>query len=297
MKTFAVLLLSALVMSSCQQTEPLVEESKTARLSAQALPIGDGRITNYPSRGNVFSCQQSFPNIGGAFQNGPWLKTNGTFDITAKPIVDGNVLWSGWIWIRPEFPQNVLHIQSNGLPNHPTGKFPIDWWDDAFAFDRNPNLIKSRWWDINMPPIPIMLPYAKCVPSGPIGMMYSGAVLYNALDGQGKDAVAHEIQDGCQGHPSERQEYHYHNLSRCLDDSGWGHSKQLGVAFDGFGIFGHKGENGQDVTNYDLDECHGHAHWVPWGPQWQWLYHYHATREYPYTIGCFRGNMVPGTQN
>ncbi len=295
MKIFAVLLLSCLVLSSCQQTEPVVQESETkaAWLSPQALPIGDGRITNYPSRGNVFSCQQTFPNIGGAFQDGPWLKSNGTFDETAKAIVDGNKVWTSGLWIRYEYDKRVTHISSYGLPNHPTGNFPIAWWDDAFTYDRNPNQISAKWLDIIMPPIPIMGLAPRCLPPGAIGIMYSGAVLYNALDGNGKDAVAHEVQDGCQGHPAPGGEYHYHNLSRCLDDSGWGHSKQLGYAFDGFGIFGFKGENNQNLTNFDLDDCHGHAHWIPWGGQWHWMYHYHATREYPYTVGCFRGAPLP----
>ena len=38
-----------------------------------------------------------------------------------------------------------------------------------------------------------------------------------------------------------------------------------------------------ELTNADLDECHGHDH-SPLG------YHYHATIEYPYTIGCYRGD-------
>ena len=35
-------------------------------------------------------------------------------------------------------------------------------------------------------------------------------------------------------------------------------------------------------TNADLDICHGHSHGALG-------YHYHATIEYPYTIGCYRG--------
>jgi len=39
------------------------------------------------------------------------------------------------------------------------------------------------------------------------------------------------------------------------------------------------------MTNADLDECHGHAHGTLG-------YHSHATIEYPYTVGCYRG--TPG---
>jgi hypothetical protein len=36
------------------------------------------------------------------------------------------------------------------------------------------------------------------------------------------------------------------------------------------------------MSNADLDECHGHEHG-------SLGYHYHATIEYPYTVGCYRG--------
>ena len=38
------------------------------------------------------------------------------------------------------------------------------------------------------------------------------------------------------------------------------------------------------MTNDDLDVCHGHEHD-------ELGYHYHATMEYPYTIGCFTGTV------
>ena len=62
-----------------------------------------------------------------------------------------------------------------------------------------------------------------------------------------------------------------------------------------FGIYGRFGEDGETLSN-DLDECHGHTHEIEGdGKQIEWdgkqveMYHYHATYEYPYTIGCFRG--------
>ena len=43
------------------------------------------------------------------------------------------------------------------------------------------------------------------------------------------------------------------------------------------------------LTNADLDECHGHTHTITWDGKAVVMYHYHATREFPYTVGCFRG--------
>jgi hypothetical protein len=63
----------------------------------------------------------------------------------------------------------------------------------------------------------------------------------------------------------------------------------MGYAFDGFGIYGFYGEDGREITNADLDECHGHSHLIEWDGQTGEMYHYHATREFPYVVGCFRG--------
>jgi len=103
--------------------------------------------------------------------------------------------------------------------------------------------------------------------------------------------VANEIQDACQGHPERNGSYHYHSLSTCLepDKATSAHSELVGYALDGFGIFGRYGEGGREMRNADLDECHGHTHEVEWDGKRVSIYHYHATWEYPYTIGCFRG--------
>jgi hypothetical protein len=61
---------------------------------------------------------------------------------------------------------------------------------------------------------------------------------------------------------------------------------------DGFGIYGNRGANGESLTDADLDECHGHTHDILWNGQMVSMYHYHATYEYPYTLGCFRGTPL-----
>ena len=61
-----------------------------------------------------------------------------------------------------------------------------------------------------------------------------------------------------------------------------GHSGVIGYIRDGFALHGYHGIGGGELTNADLDECHGHSHG-------SLGYHYHATLEYPYTIGCYHG--------
>jgi hypothetical protein len=123
-----------------------------------------------------------------------------------------------------------------------------------------------------------------------VGIMLSGVILFNAFDAAGRDAGAHEVQDACDGHPQASGFYHYHNLSDCLEDTAAGHSALMGYAFDGFGVYGYYGEDGKELTNEDLDECHGHTHTIEWDGQTVEMYHYHATHEFPYMVGCFRGS-------
>ena len=106
--------------------------------------------------------------------------------------------------------------------------------------------------------------------------------------------MAHEIQDGCSGHPQAAGVYHYHSLPTCLNTgkSKRKHSKLVGWILDGFPIFGYRGKDGELMTNDDLDVCHGHTHKVKLEGKKRRTYHYHATLEYPYTIGCYAGTPV-----
>jgi hypothetical protein len=252
------------------------------------LPIGDGHVSRAPERGAVWSCETRFGG-GGARAGGAWLHEDGTFDVTAKPVVAGAIAWpSSFAIVRDGA---TRRLTGNGLPGKPTGIFPISRDDPAYRYDTNPNAIAERRVNIGLPALPVLAAQPSCLPLGPIGVLLSGAVIFNALDAAGRDAVAHEMQDRCQGHPEAHGIYHYHNLSACLDDAdrGTGHSVLVGYAFDGFGIFGRRGEDGVILTNADLDECHGHTHEIDWDGEKRVVYHYHATLEYPYTIGCYRG--------
>ena len=107
-------------------------------------------------------------------------------------------------------------------------------------------------------------------------------MIYNVSDARGNDAVTHEIVDVYRGH-SASDEYHYNFMPERLDENSLedGHSGKVGYIIDSFLIFGYKGSGGKLMTNKDLDICHGHA-------RGELGYHYHATLDYPYTVGCFR---------
>jgi len=252
------------------------------------LPLGDGKISTAPQRGFIWACRID-PNAGGAFRDGPWIdKAKGVYDFTKKAVVDGKVTWDGRYRMSLQGERRVF--STNDLPNHPTGVFPIQPGDDAYQWDRNPNSIKTQDFKVELAASPALAAAPTCAP-GAVGVLISGAVLFNALDAPGRDAVAHETQDGCQGHPQESGAYHYHSVTTCLDDRRLadGHSALVGYALDGFGIFGRFGEGGKALSSDDLDDCHGHTHAIPWDGKTTVMYHYHATWDFPYTVGCLRG--------
>jgi hypothetical protein len=254
------------------------------------LPLGDSKLSTSPRVGWIWPCQTD-PSAGGAFRDGPWIHKDGTFDLTSKISVNGGVNW-------PEHHLDVTVqgdrriISTNDLPDHATGIFPVGRTDAAYQYDRNPNHIATQNFQIVLPGNPTLADQPSCVP-GAVGVLLTGSALFNALDGPGRDAVAHEIQDSCQGHPERTGSYHYHSLTNCLPDTTTpdGHSALMGYSLDGFGIYGRHGEGGKVLTSADLDECHGHTHEIEWDGNKIVMYHYHATWDFPYTIGCMRGTF------
>ncbi|MBW4549653.1 MAG: YHYH protein [Aphanocapsa sp. GSE-SYN-MK-11-07L] len=295
------------IRSTAVTVAPNSSPTEIAKASNQGvdltrIPIGDGRISTAPQVGYVWSCRTRFRTSAGPYANsGAWVQADGTYNLRTKPTVKGSVTWPSQFEIA--LSDGVRSIIGNRLPKHPTGQFPIARNDPAYAFDTNPNSITSEDYQVDLPAMPEVADTAACVPMGRIGVLRTGGYIFNALDVWGKDAVAYEIQDSCQGHPERHGAYHYHNLTTCLEDKiegsaqVTGHSALVGYAFDGFGIYGHRGEGGKVLTNADLDACHGHTHDITWDGKKVNLYHYHATWEYPYTIGCYRGTPVVRSNN
>lgn len=271
---------------STQATETHSDAEHHSDVDLTHLEVGDGKYSTSPQMGYVYSCMTSF-NGGGATGTGSWMNGDGTWDATKKAVVDGSVTWPGSFTISIQGDQRVF--TGNDLPDHPTGTFPVDPSDDAYTVDRNPNSIQEQSITLSLPLTPIASAQPNCV-GGEVGIMLSGVVIFSAFDAEGRDAVAHEVQDNCDGHPQVSGFYHYHSLSDCIVDAAdSGHSSLVGYAFDGYGIYGYYGEDGAEVTNEELDACHGHTHMIEWDGQMVEMYHYHATHEFPYVVGCFHG--------
>ncbi len=61
---------------------------------------------------------------------------------------------------------------------------------------------------------------------------------------------------------------------------------------DGFGIYVERDAQGNLLTDASLDARHGRTSLVEWDGKQVMMYHYDATLEYPYTLGCFAGTPV-----
>ena len=197
----------------------------------------------------------------------------------------------------------------------------------------------------------------ECAPDrGAVAVAINGVPIYGPEDGPGGDAVAahhgmynedrQPIELGiCHGHAAQGGTYHYHADGNCMhwhpaegesiendyDESSiqavaqntydGNHSKVIGVAFDGFPIYGfwgyddqmnvvemkssyqlkagETGYNGIDSYEYvdglgHLDACNGHFGPTPDFPQG--IYHYHTTMQngdgemgFPYFLICYHG--------
>ena len=255
-----------------------------------ALPLGNAHVsTSAAAFGDLFVCDAGDPNAAGAFAVGPWVdEAAGTWDSTQKVSVQGEVSWP-MAQYSESVAGDIRTIESNGLPvGSVTGVFPVAADDPAYAYDRNPNSIAESTISVTLPVSPVV-GVATCLPKGTIGVLKNGVALFAPIDAGNRDAAAYETQDMCDGHPQQSNTYHYHNISSCIQDSAVGASTVVGFAYDGFPIVVERDASGALPTNTDLDECHGRMSPISLAGAVVAMYHYSATLEFPYFIGCYRG--------
>lgn len=252
------------------------------------IPLGDGKISSMPAKGYVMACEIPHGG-GGAHHAGQWINGN-TWDATRKIFVRGNNVIGGHLF-DVESSQGTRTIGTNDIPEHGVGDFPIRRDDPAWQIDHNPNAIAPQSIKIGIPTAPVFADQVSCVPMGPVAVMLDGVVMYNALDDMSRDAVAHEVQDTCSGHPQRQGQYHYHGPSACMKEQSQPETL-VGYALDGFGIYSGYDRNGKELSNADLDECHGRTSPILWDGKVVNMYHYVLTKEYPYSVGCFRGTPI-----
>jgi hypothetical protein len=293
-------LLLAIVTSACvddpaathRVTEPTIWIQPSSSIDPTALPLRDqSYVYDAPKFGFVDVCdprayQQT--NAPGALQDGAWIdRAAATYDVTKKLFFRGNVFYPA-----AEFAVTATGdqraIKGNGLPvDVPTGTFPVEASDPAYAYDRNPNQVTVQTIAFSIPGNPTIARAAACVYKE-VGITLDGVQIHNPVDSTGRDELAHELQDVCTGGAQPGGGYHRHALSECTPHI---HEPNalVGYALDGFGIFSPYDANGKELTTADLDECHGITSNITWEGKMTNMYHYVMTRDFPYTVACFRG--------
>ncbi|MEV8254113.1 YHYH protein [Rhodoglobus sp. NPDC076762] len=263
-------------------------------IDVTAIPLGDDKTSTSPAVDYLYSCKTDFSGRG-PVDGGPWINYDkGTWDSTTKAIVEGEASWPQAFYAE-EVGHDTRTILTANLPTEQmTGTFPIADTDPAKEFDRNPNEIDEKVVELTLNVDPEVAAEPSCVDMGAVGVLKNGVYLYNAVDASGGDAVAHETQDLCDGHPDGGDYYHYHGVPSCLLDAAPETGSTLvGYALDGFGIYIERDSNGNLPTNADLDECHGRTSTVLFDGVEQEIYHYSATMEFPFTVGCYAGDPAP----
>jgi hypothetical protein len=251
----------------------------------------------------------------------PWMDTaNNTVVIAKMPYVSGtkyakDYAKEGSVFTITE-DDKYRYFVGNGLPNTPMGDFPVQPGTPAYKYysvapgghDFRTGIPGSDYssaaaigvspyeLNIQLPKYPKLSAKPNPIAALPIGVTLTGTVWHaeiaNASNVAWYPPASILPVDQCWGHPYAQQ-YHLHGYSwKCFPNQGTeGHSPLFGYALDGFGIYGPRGDDGKMVTNDQLDECHGHTHPVMWDGKLQNIYHYHLNNEFPYAVGCFRGEV------
>ncbi len=252
------------------------------------LRLGDEFLTtSRPAKGYLYSCSDKNPTAPGSTESKiTWINfTEKTWNFLKKLwLPEGTFSTEPGTYVETVSGSN-RQINVNNLPvDGKIGDWPMTNYHRLTDIDRNPGIPSSRSLSFSYPASPSEAISPACVSLGAIGVTKNGVIIYNAADARGEDAVAREIVDEFGGHPA-MSDYHYHFIPERLDNESLddGHSGLVGYINDGFPIYGYRGQGGVQMSNDDLDLCHGHKHGTLG-------YHYLATLEYPYTVGCYVGN-------
>tara|TARA_Y100001970_G_C14256655_1_gene875994 strand:- start:3476 stop:4372 length:897 start_codon:yes stop_codon:yes gene_type:complete len=167
--------------------------------------------------------------------------------------------------------EDFLIFETNNIPKHlltrtnPNEARPKNY---SFYIPKNPNLLE--------------VPYPITKQTQEIGIALNGVVIAGPYDSQDKIAPYNRVVDECSSHADPQGMYHYHFSPLCLKNSkgdavGVSPLNQIGWSFDGYKIFGLADRKKHMPV---IDNCNGHSH--------DGEYHYHATIDYPFFMGCYK---------
>jgi hypothetical protein len=230
------------------------------------------------------------------------------------PVVDTTAGIKAAQWgknVAITFGQESFTLTSDGIPSHPRparylfpnpGVLVPKSVADLYASDDS---TQAQYYSFTLPLHPVKNAAVSPTGLGPIGILVSGAVLFSPYDAD-EHTIALQRNftvdgvsfiDACNGHPTPEAFkpagiYHYHGAPHCIThfiDKPHEHSGIIGVALDGFPIYGPLGKDGSKPAQ--LDECNGHTEQTGEFPQG--IYHYHLTESSPYSMRCLAGEALP----
>ena len=214
----------------------------------------------------------------------------------AARFVGGARAWVEGDWLLV----GTRAIPDHGSPYFPAGDARLERFQGrnpmGYRFHQAPTQISPHDMILRIPRYPERAATVTRTPLGPIGVALNGVPFFNQYAGNGQN-LSHEIVsfDQYNGHPTPHGMYHYHAEPAALTKR-FGREALLGFLLDGFPVYGGV-ENGREVQNSDLDECHGHTHATKDFPGG--IYHYHTTMQEPYLNGRGfygqRGQIVRAT--
>ncbi len=297
--------------------------SKTG--AGSASPVTVSGLTN----ASAYSCVMTATNAAGtsaesvALSVTPAASSSGSLNAVYK-----NVAWQAGVTVT--FPTDcTMTYTSKGVPSHATNAYYLEPVRDVggvvvattpgsnmalgtAAFGGTASSTISMTQTINTCPTKA----ATTTPTGggAIGWMISGSAMFNATEGANNstaaltDNVSYSFTDSagtsrtasfidsCNGHPTPlKNTYHYHGLPACvtaLVDVAAGASHIIGIANDGFPIYGNKDINGATVGIEQLDACNGIASATPEFPNG--VYHYvlpAGVTSLRSSMGCYSGTV------
>lgn len=205
--------------------------------------------------------------------------------------------------------EQFLNVESNGIPHY------------TFV-QTTPNELYEQNYHWKIPLQPQIASQVSDIPLlGVVGFAVNGLPIYGPNEGPRPDPfgdpVYNELLDDCLGHTAQNGDYHYHAFTLSCLSLAVGNYKEspiLGYALDGFPIYGPYGCSDDDCSeiiefhsswvktgdpstyawdNYKyvqndspgyLDKCNGHY-------DEKLGYHYRATKDFPYILGCYTGKI------
>ena len=200
----------------------------------------------------------------------------------AGTSIDANDAIKGAAWnptIKITYSEDSINFQPDGIPNHERDAYYAVPNAGVVVPDASSSYVmkdptKAQTYSFDIPSSPAYSSEVTKASLGSIGVMISGAILFNPYEGDGttvamssnftitnSDGITASFVDKCAGHPTPNSgAYHYHGQPECVTakvDKSEGPSHIIGIALDGFLIYGAKDINGKIVPSSALDECNG----------------------------------------